>query len=176
MKEIRRRFEATEYLQRQQKTRESMVAKGIDLLIVYDPSNMCWLTGYDGWSFYVHQCLVIGTDGALFWFGRGIDANGARLTTDLPQKDIIPYPDHYVQSPDCHPMEYLAGILAAKKASFQSALAWKRIITISPHVLLNLYMIPCLMRASVMQQLWLIGSARLNRRKKLNTCKPQVKS
>ena len=115
MKESRRRFSAAEYSQRQNKTRQAMQAAGLDLLIVYDPSNMCWLTGYDGWSFYVHQCLVIGTDGALFWFGRGIDANGARLTTDLAQKDIIPYPDHYVQSPDCHPMEYLAGILQQRK-------------------------------------------------------------
>jgi Xaa-Pro aminopeptidase len=32
-----------------------MEAKGVDLLIVSDPSNMAWLTGYDGWSFYVHQ-------------------------------------------------------------------------------------------------------------------------
>ena len=32
---------------------------GIDLLIVTDPSNMAWLTGYDGWSFYVHQAVLV---------------------------------------------------------------------------------------------------------------------
>ena len=88
-----------------------MIERNLDLLIVYDPSNMCWLTGYDGWSFYVHQCVVISAEGTLFWFGRGIDANGARLTTDLPDADIISYPDHYVQSDEYHPMEYLADIL-----------------------------------------------------------------
>ncbi len=88
-----------------------MRTRDIDILIVSDPSNMCWLTGYDGWSFYVHQCVVISSDGGLFWFGRGIDAKGAELTTDLPDSDIVSYPDHYVQSSEYHPMENLAGVL-----------------------------------------------------------------
>ena len=92
-----------------------MAEQNLDVLIVSDPSNMCWLSGYDGWSFYVHQCLVISTSGDLFWFGRGIDANGAKLTTDLAVENIISYPDHYVQSNECHPMEYLADILRARK-------------------------------------------------------------
>jgi len=115
MKESRRRFAATEYQTRQCKTRVAMSEQGIDTLIVYDPSNINWLTGYDGWSFYVHQCVVISSDGGLFWFGRCIDANGARLTTDLQESDIVDYPDEYVQSPDRHPMEHLAGILKQRR-------------------------------------------------------------
>lgn len=114
MKENRRRFSPAEYASRQQKTRAAMSRKGLDLLIVSDPSNMCWLSGYDGWSFYVHQCVVVGADGELFWFGRGIDANGARLTTDLAEEDIVPYADHYVQATDCHPMQALAAELEAR--------------------------------------------------------------
>jgi len=114
MKESRRRFEQSEFAQRQAKTRSAMELAGVDLLIVYDPANMCWLTGYDGWSFYVHQCVVISSDGALFWYGRGIDAKGAELTTDLPLEDILPYPDEYVMSPERHPMEFLANILKQK--------------------------------------------------------------
>jgi ectoine hydrolase len=45
------RFSRQEYADRLAKTRRSMEAKGVDLLIVSDPSNMHWLTGYDGWSF-----------------------------------------------------------------------------------------------------------------------------
>ncbi len=111
MKDKRRRFSEQEYAQRQDRTRQAMVSQGIDLLIVYDPANMNWLTGYDGWSFYVHQCVVIGLNGDLFWYGRCIDAKGAELTTDLPSVDIIEYPDEYVQSPDRHPMQYLTAIL-----------------------------------------------------------------
>jgi len=48
-------FERFEYDTRIEKTRRAMQARGIELLIVSDPSNMAWLTGYDGWSFYVHQ-------------------------------------------------------------------------------------------------------------------------
>ena len=70
MKKERRRFSKQEYLDRQAKVRKSMEASDIEVLIVYDPANMCWLTGYDGWSFYVHQCVVISNDGLLFWYGR----------------------------------------------------------------------------------------------------------
>jgi len=111
MKEERRRFNKQDYLDRQAKVRKSMLASDIDLLIVYDPANMCWLTGYDGWSFYVHQCVVIGADGVLFWYGRGIDAKGAELTTDLDLDNIVSYPDEYVMAPDRHPMEFLSIIL-----------------------------------------------------------------
>jgi len=88
-----------------------MEAKGVDLLIVADPSNMNWLTGYDGWSFYVHQCVIVPPHGEPIWFGRGQDANGAKLTAYLRHENIIGYPDHYVQSTERHPMDYLSGIL-----------------------------------------------------------------
>ena len=114
MKQERRRFSQEEYLDRQLKTRKSMNALNVEVLIVYDPANMFWLTGYDGWSFYVHQCVVITTDGGLFWYGRGIDAKGAELTTDLELNNILSYPDDYVMSPERHPMEFLAIILKEK--------------------------------------------------------------
>ncbi len=106
----RTRFSVAEYDTRLLKTRKAMENAGVDVLIVSDPSNMAWLTGYDGWSFYVHQCVVVALDGRLFWFGRGIDAAGARLTTNLAQEQIRPYADHYVQSREIHPMDRLSEI------------------------------------------------------------------
>ena len=88
-----------------------MEKAGIELLIVSDPSNMAWLTGYDGWSFYVHQCVLVPPAGEPIWYGRGQDANGAKRTSYLAHDRIIGYPDHYVQATDRHPMEYLAGIV-----------------------------------------------------------------
>ena len=69
-------FSETEYQQRLEKTRKSMQEKGIELIIVSDPSNMNWLTGYNGWSFYVHQCVLLALDSEPVWYGRGKDANG----------------------------------------------------------------------------------------------------
>lgn len=91
-----------------------MVNHGIELLIVTDPSNMAWLTGYDGWSFYVHQCVVLSLEGEPVWFGRGQDSNGAKRTCTMSHDNIIGYPDHYVQSTERHPMDYLAGQLEAR--------------------------------------------------------------
>ncbi|GIT26867.1 MAG: hypothetical protein CM1200mP41_29110 [Gammaproteobacteria bacterium] len=51
-------FTQHEYEQRLAKTRRAMEERNIQLLWVADPSNMAWLTGYDGWSFYVHQGVL----------------------------------------------------------------------------------------------------------------------
>ncbi len=61
------RFTPAEYAARLEKTRLAMARAGIDLLLATDPSNMNWLTGYDGWSFYVHQCVVLPIDDAPRW-------------------------------------------------------------------------------------------------------------
>ena len=108
------RFTRAEYDRRIAKTRAAMDGRGIELLIVTDPSNMAWLTGYDGWSFYVHQCVLLAPDGEPLWYGRGQDANGAKRTVFMADDQIIGYPDHYVQSTERHPMDYLAGILESR--------------------------------------------------------------
>jgi ectoine hydrolase len=104
-------FDRMEYAQRIAKTRAAMAARGVDLLIVTDPSNMAWLTGYDGWSFYVHQCVLLPMEGEPIWYGRGMDANGAKRTVFMTHDHIVGYPDHYVQSTERHLMEYLSRIV-----------------------------------------------------------------
>ncbi|MDR1309538.1 MAG: M24 family metallopeptidase [Deltaproteobacteria bacterium] len=105
-------FGLGEYAERLQKVKDSMSVRGIEILIVSDPSNMHWLTGYDGWSFYVHQGLLVSLDlPEPVWWGRGMDGNGARLTTYLAPGSIRPYEDGYVQNPQRHPMSFVAGLL-----------------------------------------------------------------
>lgn len=101
-------FDLDEYQQRLSKVRQAMQEKEIDLLIIHDPSNMSWLTGYDGWSFYVPQCVVVSSSGEPIWFGRSQDAAGAYRTVYMSTDSICYYPDHYVMNPPLHPMEYLA--------------------------------------------------------------------
>ena len=61
-------FDIGEFEHRLTKVRRSMEAARLELLVVTDPSNMAWLTGYDGWSFYVHQCIVVAGQGEPLWF------------------------------------------------------------------------------------------------------------
>ncbi|MFY4777117.1 M24 family metallopeptidase [Metabacillus sp. RGM 3146] len=105
-------FGSAEYKERIRKTKERMAAKGIEVLLITDPANMNYLSGYDGWSFYVHQMLVIINDeDQPIWIGRGQDANGAKVTTWLYHENIIAYPEDYVQSDKKHPMDFVADIL-----------------------------------------------------------------
>lgn len=105
-------FGTAEYKERIRKTKDRMAAQGIEVLLITDPANMNYLSGYDGWSFYVHQMLVIILDEEQpIWIGRGQDANGAKVTTWLYHENIIPYPDDYVQSETKHPMDFVADIL-----------------------------------------------------------------
>lgn len=104
-----------EYNTRLSKTRHAMLDKNIDCLIVVDPSNMAWLTGYDGWSFYTHQCVIVQHDAEPIWWGRGIDAPGAVRTTYLDEYNIIHYLDYFVQSDTCHPMDDLSNVLKGLK-------------------------------------------------------------
>ncbi|MFN3615369.1 MAG: M24 family metallopeptidase, partial [Rubrimonas sp.] len=101
-------FSAAEYARRLAKTRDAMARRGIDVMLVTDPSNQGWLTGYDGWSFYVHQGVVLPGDDDPIWWGRRQDANGARRTVWMSDDRILGYADSYVQNPERHPMEDLA--------------------------------------------------------------------
>ena len=108
------RFFRAEYAERLAKVRSSMAQRGIEHLIISDPSNMAWLTGYDGWSFYVHQAVIFPSDGEPVWWGRGMDALGAKRTVFMQFDNIIGYDDTYVQNPDKHPMEDLARLFAER--------------------------------------------------------------
>lgn len=104
-------FTRGEYARRLAKVRRAMADRDIDVLFVEDPSNMAWLTGYDGWSFYVHQGVIIFHDADPVWWGRGQDANGALRTVWMEDRHVAGYADNYVQSTVRHPMQHLAAIL-----------------------------------------------------------------
>src|SRR5262245_35213748 len=108
-------FSPQEYSLRRGRVKVRMEAAGLDLLIVSDPANMDYLTGYKGWSFYVPQAVLLHlNEEKPAWIGRGQDAGAARLTTDLPDQQIIPYPDDYVQNRTKHPMNFVADYIRGR--------------------------------------------------------------
>ncbi len=108
-------FTEAEYARRVRLVKEQMDRRGIELLLVLDPSHMNYLTGFDGWSFYVHQGLIVSLkEEHPLWFGRMQDSNAARMTTYLPNDNIFGYKDEYVQSRYIHTMEFVAGLLKGK--------------------------------------------------------------
>lgn len=104
-------FDRVEYGHRLDKTRAAMDAAELDVIFVTDPSNQAWLTGYDGWSFYVHQGVIVSKEGEPIWWGRHMDMLGGRRTCWMHQDNIRGYGDHFVQSTEIHPMQDLAQLL-----------------------------------------------------------------
>ncbi|MBJ3762442.1 M24 family metallopeptidase [Maribius pontilimi] len=105
-------FDDAEYQRRLSLLRRSMDAEGIELLLLTNPSNMAWITGYDGWSFYVHQGVIVTHDADPLWWGRHMDGFGAHRTVWMDNDRVLTYSDDWVQSTDRHPMQHLAALLA----------------------------------------------------------------
>jgi ectoine hydrolase len=105
-------FEMAEYGARLFQTRAAMADRGLDALFVTDPSNQAWLTAYDGWSFYVHQGVIVLPDTDPIWWGRSQDTNGALRTVWMGPDRVVGYADGFVQSTERHPMQDLAALLS----------------------------------------------------------------
>lgn len=101
-------FTSVEYDRRLSLVRDEMSKRGLDALFVTDPSNQAWLTGYDGWSFYVHQGVIVLPDADPIWWGRNQDTNGALRTVWMGEDNVRGYADGFVQSTERHPMQDLA--------------------------------------------------------------------
>ena len=109
-------FTKEEYKSRLKKVQASMQKKGIELLISQDPSNMNYLTGYDAWSFYYAQCVIvhINSDEPIC-FVREQDAGGAYIKTYLNDENIIKYDEKYIHTWPLHPYDALVDLIKEKK-------------------------------------------------------------
>jgi ectoine hydrolase len=85
-----------------------MDRKSFAALVVTDPANIYYLTGYNAWSFYTPQCLVVPAAGEPVLFTRAMDAAGARNTTYLAGDLIEGYPEPLVHRPDVHPFDWMS--------------------------------------------------------------------
>jgi Xaa-Pro dipeptidase len=108
-------FERGEYRRRLQAIREEMARRGLDLLVVNDVANQHYITGYDGWSFYTPQAVLVPlADEEPVWIGRAMDAAGGVLTAWMKPENVVGFPEDHVQQPDRHPMDWIAGWIGKK--------------------------------------------------------------
>ena len=109
-------FEKNEYKERLKKVKIDMQKKGIDLLVSHDPSNMNYLTGYDAWSFYYAQCVLVHiNEDEPICFVRAQDGGGAYIKTYLKDENIIEYDEKYIHTWPLHPYQYLTEIIKKRK-------------------------------------------------------------
>ena len=104
-------FSRAEYSRRLAETKKRMADAGFDLIICQDPANMNWLTGFDGWSFYTPQVVLVHLDEEPIWFGRAQDAKAAHITTDIPPNNIIGYSEKLIHHATGHPYDELADLI-----------------------------------------------------------------
>ena len=112
----RKAFDSSEYKTRLFKVKQRMNEMGFDMLICQDPANMCWLTGFDGWSFYTPQAVVVHlSEDWPIWFGREQDAKSATITTDIPESNIVPFSEPLVHHETLHPFDELCDYIKLRK-------------------------------------------------------------
>jgi len=119
-------FPKKEYEDRLQRVRTAMVAKDLDALVIGDPSNINWLCGYDAWSFYTPQIMLVGLETGPYWLGRDMDAGAASFTTYLESDQIVPFPEEYVQQEHKHPSQYMAKSCAHRRINHAGCLRWRK--------------------------------------------------
>jgi Xaa-Pro dipeptidase len=108
-------FGREEYSRRLRKIRAEMERRGLQLLIINDVANQHYVTGYDGWSFYTPQMVLVPlADEEPVWIGRAMDAAGGLLTAWMKPENVIGFPETYVQQTDRHPMDWIAAWIVQK--------------------------------------------------------------
>jgi Xaa-Pro aminopeptidase len=106
-------FDSSEYERRHRAVQSELAARDVDVLVVTDPANVNYLTGYDGWSFYVPQAVLVvaGRDEPV-WVGRPMDVPEARAETYLDEDSVVAYDEGSVQAGgNAHPFDFVAALV-----------------------------------------------------------------
>lgn len=113
-------FDQSEFQQRLENVRAKMAHARFDVLIVTDPCNIYYLTGYDAWSFYTPQALLVFLDRDPVIIVRQMDVAGVQLTSCLTADQTIGFDEGLVQSSHGHPFEVVADTIRRAGAAAAS--------------------------------------------------------
>lgn len=105
-------FEIGEFQARLRAVKKEMASRRIDILLISEPPNQNYLTGYNAYSFYTPQLVIVALDhNQPIWVGRFMDRVSAVMTTYLSDDNIRAYPDTHVHSPVLSAYDYMADIV-----------------------------------------------------------------
>lgn len=103
-------FDRAEFAARVTAVKQAMASRGIDILLLSEPANQNYLTGYNAYSFYTPQTVIVALNhDEPIWIGRFMDRISAVMTTYLSDESIRAYPDRYVQS-NLSPYDFMADV------------------------------------------------------------------
>lgn len=93
-------FERAEFSARLAAVKREMAKRGINVLLLSEPPNQNYLTGYNAYSFYTPQLVIVAlSHPEPIWIGRFMDRVSAVRTTYLADDNIRAYKDEFVHSP-----------------------------------------------------------------------------
>ncbi|MGY4167605.1 M24 family metallopeptidase [Bradyrhizobium sp. USDA 4529] len=105
-------FERAEFDARVAAVKVEMSKRGIDILLVSEPPNLNYLTGYDAYSFYTPQLAIVALNHVEpVFITRFMDRTSAKITTYLSDDNIRSFPDEYVNSPTLSAYDYMADVV-----------------------------------------------------------------
>jgi Xaa-Pro aminopeptidase len=105
-------FERTEFAARLAAVKKEMAKRAIDILLLSEPPNQNYLTGYNAYSFYTPQMVIVMLNrDEPIWIARLIDRISAVMTTYLKDENIRAYKDEYVNSATLSPYDVVAEIV-----------------------------------------------------------------
>ena len=99
-------FGTNEYRERVQKVTEEMQTRGLDTLVMMAEANLCYLSGYEGFSDYVPQVAILKAgDQDVLLVLREMDLFCAYPTVYLDESRVACYPENLIGTPSKSPWQ-----------------------------------------------------------------------
>ncbi|OCK57406.1 Xaa-Pro peptidase family protein [Bradyrhizobium sp. LMTR 3] len=102
-------FPKVEYQERLTRLRQKMNEQGLSLLVLANPANINYISGYDAMTYQNTQALLVtSADLEPVWVGRAVDLICAQHTTWLSADNVVSYAEAYADNYPNHAMQAVA--------------------------------------------------------------------
>jgi len=110
--DFERPFADNVYETRIERIKKRMDEEGLDVLLVNEPANQHYLSGYESQSWFTFQMLLVFRDKEQPVFtARNMEDRAAKITTWMDDENIRCYSDDYAPNSLYHPVEWITKLL-----------------------------------------------------------------